>query len=283
MPGRPEHVRRIAHTARHIGGELAALLAIVLFAVVDILPRLVPDLRRLIARRDFIATHGVIQSWLDGHFELIEAAVPWLRPVGRRVADSCLTKWQREPLSLVRDPARVVCTRTIWAAYGCDGDLESRLIKLSSTLAAIGWGYLEDDNRTVRHGRLGPSAWPKRSLSWRPAAGLPLAARLPSLAGQPDYLWESADMDVSWADQTDPGNIVTPRSPGNTDPGRASLLYQPVEFGGDEVDVLVAEALLRDENTIMIELRADYYKNANVNAKPDRLPKRFRLARGYLP
>lgn len=274
-------MRRIAYAARYIGGELAALVAIVLLAVAGLLPRLVPDLRRLIARRDFASTHGVITSWLDGHFDLIEAAAPWLHPVGRRVADSCIAKWEREPFSLARAPAQVVCTRTIWAAYGCDGDLQNRLIELSPTLSAIGWGYLEDDNRTVRHGRLGPSAWPKRSLSWRPEAGSRLAAGLPSLAGQADYLWELADMDVSWADRTDPGNIVTPRRPEGADPARASPLYQPVEVGGENVDALAAQALLRYENTIMIEMRADYYKNAN--ARPDRLPKRFRLARGDLP
>lgn len=260
-------MHRLAHTARYIGGELAALLGIVLLAVAGLLPRLVPDLRRLIARRDFAAAHAVITSWLDRHFELIEAQAPWLRPVGRGVADSCATTWERQPFSLAREPARVVCTRTIWAAYGCDGDLQDRLTELSSTVSAVGWGYLDDDNLTVRPGRLGPSAWPKRSLSWRPAAGSRLA----------DNVWESADMDVSWADRTDPGNIVAPRTAAGADPSRASLLYQPVEIGGEDIGALAAQASRRYENTIMIELRADYYANAN------RLPRRFRLARGYLP
>lgn len=176
-----------------------------------------------------------------------------------------MTKWEREAFSLGRGQAEVVCTRTIWAAYGCDGDLQSRLMELSSSLSAIGWGYLEDDNRTVRQGRLGPSAWPKRSLSWRPPAGY----------GQPEALWESAEMDISWAGRTDPGNILAPPNQGDLDPARASLLYQPVDIGGEDVDALAAKALLRYENTIMIELRADYYENTNA--------KRRRFARGYLP
>lgn len=82
-------------------------------------------------------------------------------------------------------------------------------------------------------------------------------------------------MDISWAGRTDPGNILAPPNQGDLDPARASLLYQPVDIGGEDVDALAAKTLLRYENTIMIELRADYYENTNA--------KRRRFARGYLP
>lgn len=52
-----------------------------------------------------------------------------------------------------------------------------------------------------------------------------------------------------------------------------SLLYQPVEIDGDHVDALAAGALLRYEDTIMIEVRAGYYQNATA--------KRFRLGRPH--
>jgi hypothetical protein len=274
-------VRRLVHAARYVVGELAALLAIVLSVVIDVWPRLVPDLRHLIARHDFAETHDALASWLDRHFELIESATPWLHPVGRRIADSCGTTWERAPFSLARVPAQVICTRRIWAAYGCDGHLQSRLTELSSTLRAIGWGNLRGGSWDVRGGLGGPSASQMRTLSWGPGGGL--AHELPSLAGQSDVLRESANMYVSWADRTDPGDIVAPRSARGADPAHASLLYQPVEVGGEDEGVLAAQALLRHENTIIVGLQADYYRNANVNIEPDRLPKRFRLGRGYLP
>jgi hypothetical protein len=118
-----------------------------------------------------------------------------------------------------------------------------------------------------------------RTLSWQP--GGELAHELPSLAGQSDDLRKSASMNVSWADRTDPGDYAAPRSTRGTDPGRASLLYQPVDVVGERADVLAAKALLCHENTIVIELRATYYENANVNAKPDLLRKRLRVISGF--
>ena len=270
-------MRRLAHAARYIGGELAALLAIVLFAIADVWPRLAPDLRKLTARSEFAAAHDVLTSWLDRHFELIEAQATWLHAAGRGVEDSCRTEWRQETFSLERKPARVACTRRIWVAYGCDGDLQDRLTGLASALRAIGWGNLRGGSWDARGGLGGPSASQMRALSWEPGGGL--AHELPSLAGLPDAVADSANMYLSWADRTDPGDMVAPRKAKGDDPARASLLYQPVEISGDDADVLASRALMHHGCVIKINLQADYYRNENVNAKPDRLPKRFRLAR----
>ncbi len=271
-------MRRLTSAARYVGGELAALLAIVLFALVDVWPRRVPDLRRLTARRDFAATHGAMTSWLDRHFELIESEARWLHPVGRGVEDSCRTTWHRAPFSLERKPARVVCTRWVWAAFGCDGDLQSGLTALSSALSAIGWGNVRGGNWDVRGG-LSQSASQMRTLSWDP--GGRLAPELLPLAGRSEVLRESVHMYVSWADRAEPGDMVAPRRSRSADPARATLLYQPVEVSDDDAGVVAASALLRYDSTIMINVGADYYKNENVNARPDRLRKRLRVISGF--
>lgn len=270
-------MRRLADAARHVGRELAAVLALMLFAVVNVWPSRAPDLRRLTARPDIAAARSAIMSWLDRNFEVIEARAPWLRPLGRGVVDGCELNWQRATIGLSPTPPRVVCTRRIWTAYGCDGDLQSRLAALSSALGAIGWGNIRGGSWDIRGG-LGPSTSQMRALSWQP--GGDLAHELPSPAGQSDDPSQSADMYVSWADRTDPGDYVASRIARGSDPAHASLLYQPVEVVGERAEVLAAKALLCHENTIVIELRATYYANANVNAKPDRLRKRLRVISG---
>jgi hypothetical protein len=245
------------------------VLALALLLVSSTLPRRVPDLRRLTARRDVADARDVITSWLDGQFEQIESQAPWLHRVGRRTDDSCRTTWQEEPFSLEHTPARVACTREVRISYGCDGDLQSRLIALASALSAIGWGDVRGGTWDV-HGGFGRPASQMRTLSW-----------LPTLAGQSGSLRESANMYVSWAGRVEPDDVVAPRNAKAADRARATLLYQPVEVGGDDAAVLAARALLSYEHAITIEVSADYYQNENVNARPDRLRKRLRVISGF--
>ncbi len=88
-------------------------------------------------------------------------------------------------------------------------------------------------------------------------------------------------MDVSWAGRADPGNVVASTAREVADFARPSLLYQPVEIAGEDEDALAAQALADYDNAIIIELRADYYRNWNVNARPDRLRKRLRVISGF--
>ena len=53
----------------------------------------------------------------------------------------------------------------------------------------------------------------------------------------------------------------------------ADRTYQPVEVTGEDTSVLVTRALDHYQHAIFIELRADYYLNANVYEGPDRLRK----------
>jgi hypothetical protein len=87
-----EPVRRLAAGARYVGGKLAVVVALALLLVSDLLPRRVPDLRRLTARRDVADARGVITSWLAQQFEQIESQALWLHPVGRRTDDSRTAK-----------------------------------------------------------------------------------------------------------------------------------------------------------------------------------------------
>jgi hypothetical protein len=260
---------RLPYAARRVGEELTALLAVAVLFVAEGWPRRVPDLRRLAGRHDVIEARGVITSWLDRQFELIESEIPWLHPVGRRVNDCCRTWWQvSASFGPERKRARVACMHEVSISYGCDGDLQSRLTALASALSAIGWGNVRGGTWDV-HGGYGASSM--RTLSW--LARGELAHELPSLTEQSDALRESANMNVSWAFRADSDDIIASSSAKSA---RATLMYQPVEVG-DDAGVLAARVLLSYENAIRIDVSADYYQNENVNARPDRLRKRLRF------
>jgi hypothetical protein len=234
-------------------------------------------LRGLIARRDIAQAHEVITSWLDRNFELIESQAPWLHQVGRRVEDSCRTRWQtKDPWSSERVPARVACTRRVTTSYGCDGDLQSLLLALGSALSAIGWGNVRGGTWDPRGGLRQPAS-EMRTLSLLSAGEVVRVWPSPSLAGRSDGLRQSANMYLSWAGRAAPDDVIAAKIAKAAERARASLMYQPVELAGDEAAALAARALVTHEHAITIEVSADYYQNDNVNARPDRLRKRLRV------
>ena len=274
---RVEFVRRLAGRIGHTGRELALIPVLALLAILYVLPVRVPDLRRVTAGDDFAEQHDLVVSWLDRHFELIEAAAPWLRPAGRLTVDRCVTEWQNRPWSPRPDPPTVKCTRAITCAYGCDGDLGWLLGELSSALYQNGWGRHEDGYGS-RQAYLGPPAWPKYPLWWRPTAALRPPPGLETIL--PDGQSELQDlmrMEVGWASLDDPGNVFVP-SERIADLARPHLQCQPVEVGGDEVGELVARVLSRNAYVITVELSAGYYYNTHVYERPGRLRKRLRPA-----
>src|SRR5260370_19293871 len=116
-----ELVRRLAERVGHTAHEIALLPVLVLWAILSVLPTLVPDLRRVVAADAFGGPDDSIATWLDRHFELIEAAAPWLRPAGRLIVERCVTRWDNRPFAPRPDPPPVTCTLAIPAPHGCAG------------------------------------------------------------------------------------------------------------------------------------------------------------------
>jgi len=270
-----EFVRRLADRIGNTAREVALIPVLVLLAILYLLPVGVPDLRRVAAGDDFAERHDLIVAWLDRHFELIEAAAPWLRPAGRLIVDRCVTEWDNRPWNPRPDPPAVKCTRMITCVYGCDGDLDWRLAELSKALYRSGWADHEVGSGS-RQAYLGPPAWPRYPLWWRPTAALQPPSGLETIP--PDgrsELWDLMQMEVGWASLDDPGNVFVP-SERIADLARPHLESQPVEVGGDDVGDLVAGVLSRNAHVITIELSAGYYYNTNVYEKPGKLRKRLR-------
>jgi hypothetical protein len=237
-----------------------------LWVALRFLPVRVPDLKRLTRRDEFRSAESRAAASVDQHFRRIEDGAPWLDRAGCWVSDACITSLGSPPLSLEWNPQSVSCKREVTVVYGTDGNLEDRLAELRAVLQAAGWTI---DDRMVL---FGPSPgeslmWP---FDWSAPDGL---SPFPSPAITPVL---RRDMGVGWASRDRPSELRTSRETIRSGDSRiATVLYQPVEVGGTSVDILASKALARHQHVIAIRIGEDYYYNYNVNAKPDRLPKRL--------
>lgn len=244
-------------------------------------PRRPPDLARLTRRPDFGEFQAVAARWLDRHFELIEAAAPWLDPAGRSVLDRCRTTLGSHPFSFPRDPPSVSCDRAITVVYGFDGSVPGRLDDLAVALVAAGWGDRRGESLlpATDLGRSVPPAWP---LDWAPVPALDLPPGLERIP--PDRtlgLNHRLDMGIGWISRGQPAAALTTTRqlgwPG--DPRVATPVHRPVEVSGPDVAGLAARALDRHSHAVAIRIEVGYYLNTNTNARNGRLRKRLRPMR----
>jgi hypothetical protein len=282
--GSPSRVRRLAGRLRGPASGLVRVLTwppgallVSLWRASRSWPRRAPDLARLTRRADLGEFQAVAARWLDRHFELIEAAAPWLDRAGRSILDRCRTTLGSHPFSFPRDPPSVSCDRAVTVVYGFEGSVPGRLDDLAVALVAAGWGNRR--GQTVLPASLGqspPPAWP---LEWSPVPALGLPPGLERIP--PDRtlgLNHRLDMGIGWISRGEPAaELTTTRQLGwPGDPRVATPLHRPVEVSGPDVAELAARALEKHPHAVAIRIEVGYYLNVNTDAGNGRLRKRLR-------
>ena len=255
---------------------VAGLMAIV---GAMLIPRRLPDLRRLTASDGFVAAQAGAADWTRALFALIEERAAWLHLTGRRVNDSCQLE-VIPTLDIELPIIGVQSDRWVVRVYGADGPIRHRLTDLGAILAAAG---CEEFFLGVTSG-YGPleSALSPTNGRWRDPRR---AGSEDEDAVPPAGLTQYRSVHVGWTSRGEPPNSkhtldgrYRAGGPAEPDPPAKANHFEraferAVETAYADIDELAARALAGHEHAIAITLQLCYYANPDIRRHP--LPRRL--------
>jgi hypothetical protein len=226
-----------------------------------------PRLGKIVRSPAFIAASGQVTEWIDGQFDQVELAAPWLHRVGQDIHHYCLTATRSRGVLrggiLTATPSRLVTT-----VYRARGDLTERVAALEEALARQGWGAFSLSPVTVYRRpsplRPPPAGSPMAVLpppvraSWQPEGGREGAARMIRDSGGRDLFRGHLAMDIGWAGRKDPPGPVTALASAGPGGGQITPFYQPVEYRSADIPALIGQIRSGGESVIAIRIMVRY-------------------------
>ena len=235
-------------------------------------PRRAPSLRRVSRKAALQPNRAAAGTWVEGQFQLIESAVPWLDRAGLTVYDHCeLSRAERGWITQHSDPWYVTCTREATAVYGMNGDPAAMLTDVAAALDAVGWRGYQDPNpvfrlRELLMASLQAQGFSDDNLSWEPRVGVqpPPGWRVlePPLAPTP-YVSLDIHAESREITESDPArdDYLPPlKRRWNDLPPVTSRLDHPVEWTEPDAMALAEQVFAHSDYVLAIRINIAYFE-----------------------